>query len=84
MYERNAILDDLRSWVVEFTLKNNVVFRGTLKDEHLPDNFKSQKNIEEQFHLENPNKINCFGIVQRRWISFDINDVLYVQLIDSY
>lgn len=84
MYERDTILDDLKNWVVEFTLKNNVVFRATLKDEHLPENVKTQKHLEENYHIENPNMISCFGIVQKRWVAFDVNDVLYVQLIDAY
>lgn len=84
MYDRDDVLKDLRNWVVEFTMDKGIMFRATLKPEYLPKQYKEEKNIEEEYHNNNPEMITCFGVVQKKYFTFNIKDVKYMQLIDSY
>lgn len=91
MYQRDTLLKDLRSNVVEvsFVKVNGEtrVMRCTLQPRLLPDSYK--QSIEEQtqentFHRENPNVIAAWDVQAGGWRSFRIDSVTYAQVIDGY
>lgn len=91
MYQRDTLLKDLRSNVVEvsFTKVNGEarVMRCTLLPRLLPESYK--QSIEEQteenkFHRENPNVIAAWDVQAGGWRSFRIDSVTYAQVIDNY
>jgi len=84
VYERDRLIEDLRHFVVEFTLKDGVMFRATLKPEMLPDQYKDEKHIDEEFHNTNQNMLLCYGVRQKKYFTVDMNNVMYVQVIDGY
>ena len=88
MYERDVVVRDLKSYVIEFNMKSNegnpILFRATLKENMLPENYKDEKHIQEQFHLENPEALLCYAFNQKRWITLNIKDIQYLQIIDAY
>lgn len=91
MYERDRVLNDLRSNVIEvhFVKVNGEsrVMRCTLMPRLLPQSFV--KSLEEQkeeknFHNTNPDVIACWDVQAAGWRSFRIDSVTYMQVIDSY
>lgn len=91
MYQRDTLLKDLRSNVVEvsFTKVNgdNRVMRCTLMPRLLPETYV--KSLDEQaeenkFHKENPNVIAAWDVQVGGWRSFRIDSVTYAQVIDGY
>lgn len=91
MYDRDRLLTDLRSTVVEvhFVKVNGEsrVMKCTLMPRLLPESFvKSQEeqDSEKNYHRENPNVIAAWDIEQRGWRSFRVDSVTYCQALDSY
>lgn len=90
IYERNAVLKDLRQNVIEIFIsnkdspKNVVSFRTTLREDLLPKSYQEEKLIEHNFHEENKNLISAFNVTNGQWLTVDISDVKYVQIIDGY
>lgn len=91
MYERDAVLNDLRSHVIEvtFTKVNGEqrVMRCTLKQSLLPksyvENINEQKE-EKDFHQQNPNVVAAWDVQKGGWRSFRLDSVEYLQIIDGY
>ena len=91
MYDRNRLLTDLRSTVVElhFVKVNgeNRVMKCTLMDRLLPESYTrnlEEQNTEKQYHRDNPNVIAAWDVDARGWRSFRIDSVTYCQALDSY
>ena len=91
MYQRDTLLKDLRSNVVEvhFTKVDgtNRVMRCTLAKHMLPESF--QKSLEEQkeekdFHSQNPDVLAVWDLAASGWRSFRIDSVYYAVVIDAY
>ena len=91
MYERDRLLTDLRSTVVEvhFVKANGEsrVMKCTLMPRLLPESFV--KSLEEQegeknFHRQNPNVIAAWDVENGGWRSFRVDSVTYCQALDSY
>lgn len=91
MYQRDTLLKDLRSNVVEvhFTKANgeNRVMRCTLSKHMLPESY--QQSLEEQkeekaFHKENPDVLAVWDLGVKGWRSFRIDSVFYAVVIDAY
>jgi hypothetical protein len=88
IFERDALLRDLRSHVIEVTFNkvdgSTRVMRCTLDPIHLPTSYKEDMNEETKFHQKNTDIIACWDIQKGGWRSFRIDSVLYVQIIDNY
>ena len=91
MYQRDTLLKDLRSNVIEvsFTKVNGDtrVMRCTLLPRLLPETFSSsveEQTNENNFHKENPNVIAAWDVQHAGWRSFRIDSVSYAQVIDGY
>lgn len=85
MLNRDEIYKNLKSYVIEFTLKNNSIVRLSLREDVLPPEYKETKTIVEDFHKENPNKIGAWKVTNPAgWFFINIEDVIYTQIIDSY
>jgi hypothetical protein len=88
LFNRNDILKDLRNNVIEVTFikENNQprILRCTLKPEFLPERYKDEKHLEEQFHETNMEIIRAWDIQNGGWRSFHIESVLHLHAIDSY
>lgn len=89
MYERDAILEELRTSVVEilFDKVNGVErkMRATLRPDLLPVKDR-EKNIEEEtsYHKTNTDVLAVWDVQVGGWRSFRIESVKYAQVIDSY
>lgn len=91
MYERDRVLNDLRSNVIEVhfvkTNGDNRVMRCTLMPRLLPESYRQsldEQTEERNFHQTNPNVIACWDVQAAGWRSFRIDSVTYMQVIDSY
>jgi len=91
MYERDRLLTDLRSNVIEvhFTKTNgeNRVMRCTLMPRLLPESYTNnldEQNQEKTYHQQNANVIACWDVQAGGWRSFRIDSVNYCQVIDQY
>lgn len=89
-YERDVILKDLRKNVVEiFILKDKnskdlVSFKGTLREDILPKSYQEEKLLEQQFHEENKDNISSFNISNGKWVTLNILDIKYVQIVEAF
>ena len=88
VFERDAILKDLRKYVIEVTFTKvngeNRVMRCTLRPELLPTRYAEQDLEEEiKFHQEHPSVISAWDIQKGGWRSFRIDSVSYVQNVDE-
>lgn len=91
MYERDRLLTDLRSNVIEvhFTKTNGEgrVMRCTLMPRLLPESYTNsldEQNQERDYHQQNTNVIACWDVQAGGWRSFRIDSVNYCQVIDQY
>lgn len=91
MYDRDRLLTDLRSNVIEvhFTKTNGEsrVMRCTLLTRLLPESYinsSDEQNQERNFHQQNANVIACWDVQAGGWRSFRIDSVNYCQVIDQY
>jgi hypothetical protein len=88
MFERDTILNDLRSNVIEVTFTkvngDERLMRCTLMPNLLPPIYKSDITEEKKFHKENPNVISAWDVQSNGWRSFRVDSVQYVQVIDAY
>lgn len=91
MFDRDTVLNDLRTNVLEVTFKkvdgSTRVMRCTLMPEHLPKNFNEnveEQNNEKSFHSQNPNVIAAWDVQKGGWRSFRMDSVEYLQVIDGY
>ena len=88
MYQRDDVLRDLRDHVLEvtFTKVNGEqrVMRCTLKENLLPESYKTDIKEENDFHQKNPDVIACWDVQKGGWRSFRIDSVQYLQIIDAY
>lgn len=87
-YQRDTILKDLRENVLALYIKDNTgkehELRCTLMSDRLPASYLTEKNEEIKFHEENPNMIATWNILKNMWITLDISDIKYVQILDAY
>jgi hypothetical protein len=87
--DRNALLTDLRSNVIEVTFNkvsdNSVrVMRCTLRKDLLPASYIEEETNEKNFHKENEEAIAAWDVQKGGWRSFRVDTVQYVQIIDGY
>lgn len=91
MYQRDTLLKDLRTQVLEvhFTKTNgeNRIMRCTLQKNMLPESY--QRSLEEQteektFHKENPDVIAVWDLGENGWRSFRIDSVFYCEAKTAY
>ena len=91
MYDRDRLLLDLRSNVIEVhfvkTNGESRVMRCTLMPRLLPQSYVNnldEQNEEKNFHQQNDNVIACWDVEKGGWRSFRIDSVTYCQVIDMY
>lgn len=91
MYNRDEVLTDLRSHVVEVTFTkvngDQRVMRCTLKQNLLPQSYVqdiNEQTKEKEFHQTNANVIAAWDVQKGGWRSFRIDSVEYLQIIDGY
>jgi hypothetical protein len=86
-YNRDTVLNDLRSFVVEVTFTKvdgtTRVMRCTLDPKFLPESYTQDADKELKFHTENPNVISAWDVQKGGWRSFRIDSVEYLQIIDG-
>jgi hypothetical protein len=86
MYNRDNVLTDLRSHIVEVTFTKvdgtNRVMRCTLAPQYLPESYKQDEEKERTFHRENENVISAWDVQKGGWRSFRMDSVQYLQIID--
>jgi len=91
MYQRDTLLKDLRSQVLEvhFTKANGEtrMMRCTLQKHMLPESY--QRSLEEQtqektFHKENLDVIAVWDLGENGWRSFRIDSVFYCEAKTAY
>jgi hypothetical protein len=86
-YDRDTVLKDLRSFVVEVTFTKvdgtTRVMRCTLDPKFLPESYTQDADKERKFHTENPNVISAWDVQKGGWRSFRIDSVEYLQIIDG-
>jgi hypothetical protein len=87
MYQRDALLNDLRQNVVEihFTKANGEdrVMRCTLLPGKLPPQYVNEEKEERDFHAKNQDTIAVWDIQKGGWRSFRIDSVRYAQILDN-
>jgi hypothetical protein len=87
MYDRDTILNDLRSYVIEvhFTKVNGDgrVMRCTLRPDLLPENYINEAAEEKAFHKVNPDVIAAWDVQKGGWRSFRIDSVSYIQNVNE-
>lgn len=89
MFNRDAILKDLRENVIEvsFTKVNGEerMMRCTLRKDLLPSDYVvTEETKERSFHHSNPDVIAAWDVQKGGWRSFRIDSVKYVQVMDHY
>lgn len=89
MYQRDQLLNDLRSEVVEVTFNkvsdgSTRVMRCTLRKDLLPQDYIEEEAKEKSFHAENPNVIAAWDVQKGGWRSFRMDTIQYVQIVDGY
>jgi len=88
MYERDSILNDLRTKVIEvvFTKMNGEerTLRCTLKPERLPAKYLEEAEGEKTFHRENKEVIRAWDVQNNGWRSFRIDTVSYVAEVQAH
>ncbi len=84
-FNRDEILGDLREHVCQIFVQNGPAVRCTLKVEDLPQSYVlTEEAKERQFHADNPNIISAWDIVDGGWKQFHIDNVTYIQIVDTY
>lgn len=87
MFERDVLLNELKQGVMEFYFKPEDIplpIRCTLKPNLLPSSFTNDKDLFENFCVDNPTKIAAWDVMKNKWVVFNINDIEYVQSQDNY
>lgn len=91
LYQRDVLLNDLRKNVIEITFTkvngDQRIMRCTLMEHMLPATYRAnpeEKASEGEFHQKNPDVIAAWDVQAGGWRSFRIDNVTYVQVIDSY
>jgi len=91
MYQRDTLLKDLRTQVLEvhFTKANgeNRVMRCTLQKHMLPESYQrslGEQTEEKIFHKENPDVIAVWDLGENGWRSFRIDSVFYCEAKTAY
>lgn len=91
MFNRDVILNDLRTSVLEVSFKkadgSQRLMRCTLMPHYLPKSYNEsldEQNQEKEFHQKNDNVIAAWDVQNNGWRSFRIDSVEYLQVIDSY
>jgi len=82
-YERNAILNDLKSSILEVTFTKadgtRRIMHCTLMPEHLPTN-TDLDHLDKQHEVKkNQDVCVCWDMREHGWRSFKASTVLYVQ-----
>lgn len=87
-YERNKLMQDLKTSVCEVTfIKVNGetrVMRCTLDPQHIPQPVDIKHLDEQHRKPENLDIIACWDINAKGWRSFRIENVQYVQEVNSF
>lgn len=83
-YERDVILKDLRQHVIEMVLNNSGTMRLTLREDLLPNNYRDEKHLEQEYHENNKQSIAGFDVKTGKWTTLDIGKIRYLQVIDGY
>jgi len=89
MFDRDTILKDLRSYVIEvhFDKVNGEarIMRCTLRPDMLPEKYLSEEAQEKEFHQKNTDVIAAWDVAKGGWRSFRIESVRYLQNVnDNY
>jgi hypothetical protein len=89
MFDRDTILKDLRSYVIEvhFDKVNGEarIMRCTLRSDMLPEKYLSEEAQEKEFHQKNTDVIAAWDVAKGGWRSFRIDSVRYLQNVnDNY
>ena len=88
LYERDALLNDLRAKVIEvvFTKVNGDerTMRCTLKPDRLPAKYVEEAVGELAFHKENKEVIRAWDVQASGWRSFRIDSGSYVAEVQAH
>lgn len=89
IYNRDQLLNDLRSEVIEVTFNkvsdgSKRVMRCTLRKDLLPETYIEEEAQEKAFHTQNPDVIAVWDVQKGGWRSFRVDSLEYVQIIDGY
>ncbi len=91
MYERDTLLKDLRSNLLEihFTKANGEtrVMRCTLQPHMLPKSYRAslaEQKEEKTFHKENPDVLAVWDTEAAGWRSFRVDSVFYCEAKSGY
>lgn len=90
LYQRDTVLADLRSNVIELQIKGMTKYhllRLTLLDRLLPHSYNTnqqERDAEQSFHEGNIDMIAAWNVVDSRWVTLNINDVVYCQTVEGY
>lgn len=91
MHNRDELLKDLRSNLIEIHIRNTegeiVSLRCTLKLGALPESYKQsleEQTMEKDFHIKNQELIAAWDVGSGAWRSFNINSVVYTSVLDVY
>lgn len=90
MFDRDTLLKDLRTSVIELTFVSTEnskapMGRFTLRPDKLPSSYLEEEAKERQFHNENPKLISAWNIVKGGWFPFHIDQVRFIQdVTDKY
>lgn len=85
MFSRDLLLKELKSYVIEFTLKDKQTVRLTLKEDLMPEDYQQTKTIVEDYHNSNTTKIGAWCLRPAiGWKIIDVNNITYTQIIDNY
>lgn len=83
--KKEIIVKDLRNYVIEITFSDNIVKRLTLKPDLLPQTYTEDiKKDEKNFNSELNEYVIAWDVRLNQWKKFDLNNVKYLQIIDSY
>lgn len=88
-YQRDELLKDMQENICQVFFKNVskdlVGLRCTLKPDILPESYSlTESEKVKDFHNTNQNMLAVWDIEKNMWKKFNINDIEYVQIIDTY
>lgn len=89
IYERDILLKDLSENVCEIFFKkingSQRVMRCSLNPVVLPDSYElTEAPKVKEFHATNPDIIAVWDLNNGRWGQFRVEDVEYVQVVDTF
>jgi hypothetical protein len=88
IYNRDQLLSDLRKQVIEIHTQNGSLFRCTLLNHFLPEEYSRVDSVQVQdlneFHNISPTRIIALNVNTGKFVGLEMDGIVYVNAVDSY